>query len=279
MKPVKVAAIQAVSLARNWEEKWQGVDVAHALSLLDQAAAKGADLACFPELYPMVGQEELCGKARQHGLYVVAGLADGSRDRWHNTSTVIAPSGEVLGAQTKNFPTAVELDRGVVPGALFDVVETDLGRFGIVICADFAFFSEGAETSRKQCADIILNPALWFALSEVFPHTVVGRHMEYSVPVIGVNLARPAEPVADSVFPPAGGFTTACVPPPVTDMDQLWDWFRTKPGGIDSTEGFVFTLGAEEEILLIDVDIDAVRRFPGYFSTRAPARNTIGMSA
>lgn len=271
MRKVRIAAVQAVSVAHSWDEKWRGADVPHALELLEQAAAKGADLACLPELYPLVGKEALCAKAKALGIHMVAGLADGSRARWFNTSAIIAPSGEVVGAQPKNYPTAIELDNGVVPGTGFQVFETEVGRLGIVICADFAFFHDGVETLKEQRVDIILNPSLWFALSEVFPNTVVGRHMEYSVPVIGVNLGRPAEARADSMFPPAGGFTTVCVPPPVSDLAELWDWFRSKPGGIDSTEGLVHTLGAAEDMLMVEVDIAAVRRFPGYFSTRTPA--------
>ena len=272
MRNVRVAAVQAVSSAATWDEKWAGADVAHALTLLDRAAAGGADLACLPELYPLVGREELCARARALGIHVVAGLAEGRRESWRNTSAIIDPSGAVLYSQTKNYPTAGEVDGGVVPGDTFEVVETEVGRLGIVICADFAFFQDGVETSRREGADILLNPALWFALSEAFPHTVIGRHMEYSVPVVGVNLGRSSVTFRDSVFPPAGGYSTVCVPPPVTDLDQLWAWFCDKPGGIDSTEGFVFTLGAGEDILFVDIDIDAVRAFPGYYSTRSPER-------
>lgn len=276
MKKLKVAAIQAVSIAANWDDRWRGVDVPRALDLLRQAAARGADVACFPELYPLVGRQELRAEARQLGIYVVAGLADGVRERWFNTSTIISAGGELIGAQAKNYPTATEVDMGVVAGDKFEVFETDIGRFGIVICADFAFFNDGVEASKRQNADIIFNPSLWFALCEAYPHTVIGRHLEYSVPVFGVNLGRPADSGEDSSFAPAGGFTTVCVPPPVTDLDHLWDWFRTKPGGIDSTDGFVFTLGRNEDILLVDVDIDAVRKFPGYFSTRQPERGAEG---
>ena len=74
--------------------------------------------------------------------------------------------------------------------------------------------------------DILFNPAVWFALSEAFPHTVIGRHMEYSVPMLGVNLGRPSESRSDALFPPAGGFSTICVPPQVANMDELWSWFR-----------------------------------------------------
>ncbi len=272
MKVLKVAAIQAESRAASQADKWQGADVPHALELLDQAAARGADIACFPELYPLVGEKELCTRARDLAIHVVAGLADGKPDRWYNTSVIISPAGEIIGRQTKNYPTAGEIENGVVAGKGFKVFETEIGRFGIVICADFAFFNDGVETSRAGNADIIFNPAVWFALAEAYPHTVAGRHLEYSIPVVGVNLARPEKPRGDAKFPPAGGFTTVCVPPPITNMDELWNWFRNKPGGIDSTSGFIHTLGRGEDMIVVEIDIDAVRRFPGYFSTRAPER-------
>ena len=101
MKTVRVAAVQAASRAGSWEQKWEGADVAHALALLDRAAAGGADLACLPELYPLVGREALCAKAREHGMHVVAGLADGIRRRWYNTSVIIDSTGTQLHAQTK----------------------------------------------------------------------------------------------------------------------------------------------------------------------------------
>jgi len=272
MSVLMVAAIQAESRAGNFDEKWQGVDVAHALELLQEAAEKGANLACFPELYPLVGEKELCAKARELGVYVIAGLAEGSRNRWKNTSAIISPKGEILGRQTKNYPTAIELDNGVVPGDDFKVFDTEAGRFGIVICADFAFFSDGVDHHRRERADIIFNPAVWFAIAESYPHVVAGRHLEYSVPILGINVARPAKMRSDSAFPPAGGHTTVCIPPRVTSMEGLWEWFRTKPGGIDSIGDFIHTLGQEEEVFLVEIDIDAVRSFPGYFSSRTTER-------
>ncbi|TAN05547.1 MAG: carbon-nitrogen hydrolase family protein, partial [Rhizobiaceae bacterium] len=255
MKKLKVAAIQAASVARNADDKWAGVDVSHALDLLDRAHEMGADFACFPELYPLIGEEELRARARRHSMYVIAGIAQGPRQRWFNTSTLISPDGEIVGRQTKNYPTAGEIDNGVVAGDTFQVFDTEFGRVGIVICADFAFFNDGVETCKRQNADIIFNPAVWFALSEAFPHTIAGRHLEYSVPVIGVNLARPTVERENPLFPPAGGYSTICVPPPITDLDTLWDWFRTKAGGIDSTAGFIRTLGPGEKIVVAEIDI------------------------
>lgn len=274
MTTVVVAAIQAVSQAGSFQERWGGVDLPHALGLLDQAAALDANIACFPELFPLAGGRELCAKARELGIYVIAGLAEGERGRWYNTGTVISRQGQVVGRQRKNFPTSIELNNGVIPADGYQVFDTEVGRLGIVICSDFAFFTKGVEQLKAQGVDIVFNPALWFALSEAFPATVIGRHMEYSVPVVGVNIAKApsprVEPGGEQAFPPAGGYSTICVSPQVTKLDDLAEWFRTKPGGINSTEGFVYTLGEEEGILTAEIDIEAVRAFPGYFYYEGP---------
>lgn len=273
MTRLKVAAVQAKSIASDFPEKWAGADVVRALELVDDAVAMGAGLICFPELYPLVGLEELKAKAVARSVHIIAGIADGTPERWQNTSVIIAPDGKIVGRQTKNYPTAGEVENGVVAGDKFEVFETELGRFGIVICADFAFFNDGVDQCRKERADIIFNPAVWFALAEAYPHTVAGRHLEYSVPIIGVNVARPDAARALRGFPPAGGFSTVCVPPPVTTMDELWHWFCNKPSGIDAVSDFIQTAGRDEQIIIAEIDIEAVRNFPGYFSSRVTERS------
>jgi predicted amidohydrolase len=250
---------------------WSGGDVARAVTLLEDAARGGAACVCFPELYPRVGEAEVCAAARRLGVYVVAGLIEGTRERWYNTATLIGPDGRILGRQPKCFPTQNEIDNGVVAGKGYHVVETDIGRLGSVICADFAFFSEGAEALVEQGVDIIFNPSWWFALGEAYPGTVIGRHMQYGRPVIGVDIAacslrlRGADGQPVERFPRAGGYSTVCVPPPIASLAELAEWFRTKPGGTNSAQGFIQSLGEDEGILYADVDIAAVRRFPGYF--------------
>jgi predicted amidohydrolase len=218
-----------------------------------------------------VGEAEVCAAARRLGVYVVAGLIEGTRARWHNTATLIGPDGRILDRQPKCYPTQGEIDNGVVAGKGYRVIETDIGRLGIVICADFAFFAEGPEALVDQRVDIIFNPSWWFALGEAYPATVIGRHMHYGKPVIGVDIAacslllKDAEGRLTERFPRAGGYSTVCVPPPIASLGELAEWFRTKPGGTNSAQGFIQTLGEEEGILYADVDVDAVRRFPGYF--------------
>jgi hypothetical protein len=72
---VRIAAIQARPVSEEFDALWAGGDVPHAVDLLEQAARGGATCAVFPELYPRVGEAELCAAARRLGLVVVAGLA------------------------------------------------------------------------------------------------------------------------------------------------------------------------------------------------------------
>ena len=268
---IRIAAIQAKPASEEFDALWAGGDVPHAVDLLAQAASGGAVLAVFPELYPRVGEAELCRAARRLGLVVVAGLADGARDQWCNTATVIGPDGRILGRQGKSYPTQGEIDQGVVATDGYRAIETPIGRLGIVICADFAFFAEGADALIAQDVDIMLNPAWWFALGAAYPGTVIGRHMQYGKPLVGVDIAACALTLRDAAgrqvtrFPRAGGYSTVCVPPPVANLAELGDWFRTKPDGINTLSGFVQTLGEDEGILFADVDLNAARRFPGYF--------------
>jgi len=277
MSPVRIAAIQARPVSDLFDDMWNGGDVARAVALLETAAAAGAACVCFPELYPRVGEEELRAAARRLSVFVVAGLIEGTRARWYNTATVIGPDGRILARQPKCFPTQGEIDNGVIAGHRYQIVETDIGRLGIVICADFAFFSEGADTLVEQGVDIIFNPSWWFALGEAYPATVIGRHMQYGKPVIGVDIAACSLRLRDGDgrlverFPRAGGYSTVCVPPPIASLAELAEWFRAKPGGTNSAQGFIQSLGEDEGILYADVDIAAVRRFPGYFYRAASA--------
>jgi predicted amidohydrolase len=275
--PLRIAAIQARPVSETFDDIRDGADVKRAVSLLEDAARGGASCACFPELYPRVGEAELCAAARRLGLFVVAGLIEGTRARWHNTATVIGPDGRILGRQPKCFPTQGEIDNGVVAGHGYKVIDTAIGRLGIVICADFAFFSDGAEALVEQEVDVIFNPSWWFALGEAYPGTVIGRHMQYGKPVIGVDIAACSLRLHDADgrlverFPRAGGYSTVCVPPPIANLSELAEWFRTKPGGTNSAQGFIQSLGEDEGILYADVDVAAVRHFPGYFYRAVPS--------
>jgi len=275
MKPVRVASVQARPQSKTWEDLVDGADVGHALDLVDRAGHV-ADIVCLPELYPSAGEAQLRLKARELGVYLICGLREPGDGGVYNTATLIGPDGTVVGRQRKLFPTRVEVDRGTVPGDGYRVFATPLGKIGMIVCADLPFSRRGITELKRQGADMIFNPSWWFALGEAYPATIIARHLEYSLPIFGVDIARYALATAENggttLFPAAGGYTTATIPPPCKTLDELGNWFKTKPSGINTMRDFVATLGEEEDILFSSVDVDAVRAFPGYyFSDDAPA--------
>jgi predicted amidohydrolase len=274
MKVINVAAIQPMPVSETMDDLRDGKEIDHALELLEKASERAVDIACFSELYPMVGEKELCEQARNLGIYIIAGLLEDGQEGRYNTATIISPEGKILGRQRKSFPTSLELDMGITRwNRTYRVFQTDIGNIGIIICSDFAFFDEGIRQLVENKVDIVFNPSWWFAIGEAYPSTVIGRHLEYGVPVIGVNVAKFAlkSAINDELvqFPAAGGYTTMAIPPKVSNLQELSTWFKSMPGGSNSMKGFVWTLGEEEGILTQEIDIDAVRKFPGYFYTES----------
>jgi predicted amidohydrolase len=60
---VRIAAVQARPVSDLFDDLWNGGDVARAVELLEAAARGGAGCVCFPELYPRVGEAEVCAAA------------------------------------------------------------------------------------------------------------------------------------------------------------------------------------------------------------------------
>lgn len=274
MSVITVAAIQPQPVSETFDDFRAGKDIPHALELLDKASESSIDIACFSELYPMVGEKELCNKAKELGITIIAGLVEEVSNGWYNTGTIISPEGQIIGRQRKSYPTSLETDMGCLKwNQTYEVFHTDLANLGIVICSDFAFFDAGVKQLVENEVDIIFNPSFWFAIGQAYPATIIARHLEYGVPIIGVDIAKYAlKSVTDGEvveFPAAGGYTTLTIPPKVAALEELAGWFQSMPGGSNSMAGFVWMLEEEEGILTRTIDVDAVRKFPGYFYTES----------
>jgi predicted amidohydrolase len=143
-----------------------------------EAAAHGARVILLPEALTLgwtdpsasemaepipAGEfcQHLSKSAKQHDVYICAGLVEKSDNQIFNAAVLIAPSGEVILHHRK----INELEIGQKYYALGDrvaVVRTPIATFGVMICADA--FARGQVISRTlgmMGADVILSPCAW----------------------------------------------------------------------------------------------------------------------
>jgi len=157
-------------------------NLARALGLIEEAAARGAALVCLPELFltPYFCQREdaalhdlaeeipgpttlaLSGAARRLGVAVVASLFERRAPGLaHNTAVVIDADGSLAGRYRKMH---IPDDPGYyekfyfTPGDLgFGAVDTRAGRVGVLVCWD-QWFPEAARLTALAGAELILYP-------------------------------------------------------------------------------------------------------------------------
>ncbi|HVC35109.1 MAG TPA: carbon-nitrogen hydrolase family protein [Chloroflexota bacterium] len=125
-------------------------------ALVDAAGSCHADVVCLPEVYPRTGLpgvrtrelaetvpgpvfDRLAAKARQYGMYVIAGLPENRDGQLINTAVIIDRQGRLVGQYDKVHPTIGEIENGIVPGQKVQVFETDFGRVGLAICYDIGW--------------------------------------------------------------------------------------------------------------------------------------------
>jgi len=153
-------------------------NIARAEELIAEAAARGSRLAILPEAMdlgwthpssrtdaePVPDGEpfrRLAQAASAHGIFVCAGLTERSGGQVFNSAVIIGKDGKLLCLHRK----INELDIGHPFYALGDqlnVVHTELGALGLMICADG--FARDLVLSRSlgyMGADIILSPSAW----------------------------------------------------------------------------------------------------------------------
>ena len=163
----------------------KGKNLETACAWIDEAAAKGAKLICFPEVMNLIGKnigegggreeipgyttERLCAKAKEHGIYIHGGSitqALPGEKRSANTSVLISPEGEFLATYSKLHMFDITLADGtpyresdrVKPGDSIVTVETELGVFGMSICYDVRF-PEIYRLMALRGAQVIFVPA------------------------------------------------------------------------------------------------------------------------
>ncbi len=132
--------------------------------LLNEAAEKGADIACLPEVFTYLGSsagraaaaesipgpitERLATIARERSMWIVGGsILERDGDRIYNTCTVFDRDGELVARYRKIHLFDVELpgqppfreSSTFTPGEELVTHETDQARIGLSICYDLRF--------------------------------------------------------------------------------------------------------------------------------------------
>lgn len=153
-------------------------NLARAQELIAEAAQQGAQLALLPEAMDLgwtdassrTGAEPLpqglpcrllAQAAARHQIFVCAGLTEADGPRVYNAAVLLDRRGEMLCKHRKLNELAIGhpyYDQG----DRLNVVRTELGVLGLMICADG--FAEGQVLSRSlgyMGADVILSPSAW----------------------------------------------------------------------------------------------------------------------
>ncbi len=189
-------------------------NITHAVSLIAEAARNGAQLVCLPEIfyyhYDLLAlrqqadtdttvREQLQQIAATCGIYLCTGsmaVKEGTTIR--NTSYLIDPSGEILIVYSKIHPFDVTFgglrvreSAVFTPGNKIKVVDTPIGKLGIIICYDVRF-PELARVCALKGAEILLVPAAFNTISgPAHWHVLLrARAIENQMFIIAASQAR-----------------------------------------------------------------------------------------
>jgi predicted amidohydrolase len=195
--------LTAASLAANAERASELTRRCH--------AATGAELIVLPEsvttgFTPGIDREQLwdlvselpgpvlqpyADLAAELGIHLVLGTYERGPERGvvYNAAVVLSPAGELAGVYRKTHPFSSErVDRGgwVTPGEDILVVDTPLGRIGVIICFD-GDYPELARITALAGAELICRPSALLRSADIWELTNRARAYDNHVYLIGAN--------------------------------------------------------------------------------------------
>jgi predicted amidohydrolase len=204
--------------------------------LVEEAAAKGADIVCLPEGITTVGNglayaeaaEPVPGPstaflgslAKRLKVWIVAGIFEREGARVYNTAVLVARDGSLAGRYRKMALPDEEIEGGVTPGSETPVFDTDFGRVGLMICWDSSY-PEVARALAARGAEVVLMP-IWGGVETL----VQARAIENQVYLVASGydfrtgiFDRKGERIADAKADPEVVLATVDLAEPT-----LWPW-------------------------------------------------------
>lgn len=206
-RTVKVAVCQVLAIDGDREGNFRRIDYA-----LEAARGYGAELAVFPESVilgwenpdahalatPIPGEdsERVRELAARYGVMVAIGRDEKDGERLYDSAILVDRRGELLWKHRKLEVLPELMDPPYAAGRADDigVVETELGRIGMLICAD-TFVDEWAARIESLRPDLVVVPYGWAAEKEKWPEhakaleeLVKRRAEQWKCPVVGADL-------------------------------------------------------------------------------------------
>ncbi|CAB4695895.1 MAG: carbon-nitrogen hydrolase family protein [Actinobacteria bacterium] len=212
MKTFVAAAIQIAPVAGELSPSSIDANITKAISFIERCVADtGASLVVLPETVstgfsPGCTPEELWdlvdvfpGRltspiqevAKRLGIHIVHATYERGPERGivYNSSMIILPSGEIAGIYRKTHPFCAEmLSQGgwVVPGNDVCVVDTELGKIGMIICFD-GDFPELSRIQGIQGAELIARPSAFLRSADIWELTNRARAYDNHLYMVGAN--------------------------------------------------------------------------------------------
>ncbi len=178
-------------------------NLARAVSGLRRLAGRGVNLAALPEMwsagfdYPRLTEhaertpellERLAREARELGLSIVGSLPESTPEGVANSSFFVDEKGVRRPPYRKvHLFSPTGEDRRFAAGDRAVVLDTPLGRIGLIICYDLRF-PEIARKTAEMGAEILVIPAQWpVARARHWDVLATARAVENQVFVIAAN--------------------------------------------------------------------------------------------
>jgi len=158
------------------------VNLARTCDLIDEAAARGAEIIVLPELcvsgYVFNTRREVAALsepipqgpsvtawsdlAQRRGIYIVGGVCEREGENYYNSAALVGPRGHI-GTYRKTH-LFFEEKMFFEPGNLgFPVFRLPMGNIGVLICYDLRF-PEPARILTLKGVDLICSPTNWVAM-------------------------------------------------------------------------------------------------------------------